>query len=65
MQSAYKVELDRLMQENITTEVNQHTEWVNSIVPMTKSDGSIIWCLDPKDLKQSKETNGMSGHWMT
>ena len=26
MQSAYKAELDRLMQENIITEVNQHTE---------------------------------------
>ena len=57
MQSAYKTELDRLMQEDIITEVNQHTEWVNSIVPVTKTDGSIRLCLDPKDINKAIERN--------
>ena len=57
MQSAYKAELDRLMQENIITEVNQHTEWVNSIVPVTEPDGSIRLCLDPKDLNKAIKRN--------
>ena len=57
MQSAYKAEIDRLMSENIITEINQHTEWVNSIVPVTKPDGSIRLCLDPKDLNTAIERN--------
>ena len=57
MQSAYKAELDGLMQEDITTEVNQHTEWVNPIVPATKPDGNIKLCLDPKDLNKAIERN--------
>ena len=56
MQSAHKAELDRLMQEDIT-EVKQHTEWVNSIVPVTKLDGSIRLCLDPKVLQKAIERN--------
>ena len=46
MQSVYKAELDSLMQEDIITEVNQHTEWVNSIVPVPKPDRSIRLCLN-------------------
>ena len=34
MQSAYKAELDRLVKEGIITEVHEHTEWINSIVPV-------------------------------
>ena len=59
MQSAYKAELDRLMQEDIITEVNLCTEWVNSIVPVTKPDESIRLCLDPQDLKQSNQKKPM------
>ena len=29
MQSAYKVELNRLVKEGIITEVKEHTEWIN------------------------------------
>ena len=36
LQSAYKAELDRLVKEGIITEVNEHTEWINSIVPVTR-----------------------------
>ena len=31
MQSAYKAELDRLVKEDMITEVHEHTEWINSI----------------------------------
>ena len=34
MQSAYKAELDRLVKEGIITEVHEHTEWINSTVPV-------------------------------
>ena len=34
MQSAYKAELDRLVKEGIITEVHEHTEWIDSIVPV-------------------------------
>ena len=50
MRDAYKAELDRLLKEGIIAEVkDQHTEWVNSIVPVRKPDGSIRLCLDPRD----------------
>ena len=48
MQSAYKVELDRLVKEGIITEVHDHAEWINSIVPVMKEDSSLRLCLDPK-----------------
>ena len=57
MQSAYKAELERLTREGIIAEVHQHTEWINSIVPVVKSDGSLRLCLDPKDLNQAIERN--------
>ena len=34
MQSAYKAELNRLVKEGIITEVKEHPEWINSIVPV-------------------------------
>ena len=52
MQSVYKAELDRLMQEDIITEVNPHAEWVNSTVPVTKPDGSIRLCLKQSNRKK-------------
>ena len=55
MQWAYKTELNRLVKEGIITEVKEHTEWINSIVPVMKSNGSLRLCLDPKKLEQ--------GHW--
>ena len=57
MQSAYKAELDRLVKEGIITEVHDHTEWINSIVPVVKEDGSLRLCLDPKDLNKAIEKN--------
>ena len=57
MQSAYKAKLDRLVKEGIITEVHKHTEWINSIVPVMKEDGSLRLCLDPKDLNKAIERN--------
>ena len=57
MQSAYKAELDRLVKEDIITEVHEHTEWINSIVPVMKEDSSLRLCLDPKDLNKAIERN--------
>ena len=57
MQSAYKAELDRLVKEGIITEVHDHTEWINSIVPVVKEDCSLRLCLDPKDLNKAIERN--------
>ena len=57
MQSTYKAELDRLVREGIITEVHEHTEWINSIVPVMKEDGSLRLCLDPKDLNKAIERN--------
>ena len=57
MQSAYKAELDRLVKEGIITEVHEHTEWINSIVPVMKEDSSLRLCLDPKDLNKAIKRN--------
>ena len=57
MQSAYKAELDRLVKEDIITEVHEHTDWINSIVPVMKEDGSLRLCLDPKDLNKAIKRN--------
>ena len=54
MQSAYKAELDRLVKGGIKTEVHEHTEWINSIMPVMKEDGSLRLYLDPR-LEQSNQ----------
>ena len=45
MQSAYRAELDRLVEEGIITEVHM------------KEDGSLRLCLDPKNLNKAIERN--------
>ena len=57
MQSVYKAELNRLVKEGMFTEVKEHTEWINSIVQVTKSNGSLRLYLDPKDLNKTIERN--------
>ena len=53
LEEAYKGELERLVQLGVVQEVKEHTEWVNSIVPVKKPDGSLRLCLDPKDLNKA------------
>ena len=57
MQSAYKAEPNRLVKEGIIKEVHTHTQWINSIIPVLKSDGSLRLYLNPKDLNKATEQN--------
>ena len=53
----YKAELERLTQLRVIKEVREHTNWINSIVPVKKPDGSLRLCLDPKDLNHAIKRN--------
>ncbi|PFX13269.1 Transposon Tf2-8 polyprotein [Stylophora pistillata] len=55
--AAYKEELERLCSSGIIEPVQRHTDWINSVVPVFKPDGSIRLCLDPKDLNKSIKRN--------
>ena len=48
-----KKELDSLADREILEPVSQPTDWVNSCVCVTKKNGNIRLCLDPKDLNQA------------
>ena len=55
--AAYKDELERLCSWGIIEPVQGHTDCINSVVPVSKPDGSIRLCLDPKDLNKSIKRN--------
>ena len=57
MQDAYKAELDRLLKEEVITEVNHYTEWVNPIVPAQKPNGEIRLCIDSRHLNKGIKRN--------
>ena len=46
-------ELTSLVQHSIIAKVEEPTDWVNSCVCVTKPNGSIRLCLDPKDLNKA------------
>lgn len=48
-----KKELDSLVAQGIISKVDEPTDWVNSLVCVTKSNGSLRLCLDPKDLNKA------------
>ena len=48
-----KAELERIVSLNVPEKVDHPTDWVNSIVLVEKSDGSICICPDPKDLNEA------------
>jgi hypothetical protein len=70
--NAFRAELQRLQDQGIIVKEDGHTEWVNSVVPALKADGSIRLCLDPKDLNACLERNAyyiktvdeLSAEWM-
>ena len=51
----YKAELDKIVADDIITEVTEPTDWVNSIVRNVTSDGRerVRLCLNPKDLSKN------------
>ena len=48
-----KDELDKMEKMGVIIKQNQPTEWVNSMVTPTKSNGKIRVCIDPRDLNQA------------
>ena len=48
-----KEELKSLVDAKILSKVDQPTDWVNSCVCVTKPNGKIRLCLDPKDLNKA------------
>ena len=57
LKPAYQTELKRLLALGVIAEVKEHTEWINSVVPVKKSDGTLCLCLDPKDLNKAIHRN--------
>lgn len=46
-------ELDRMLNMKVITPVSEPTEWVNSIVLVTKPNGNLRICLDPRHLNKA------------
>ena len=57
--SAYKAELGRLICRQVIIKEDSHKQWVNSVVPPVKADGTIRLCLDPKRLKRQPRTRSI------
>ena len=50
MTDTVKNELSRMVKEGIIKKVKKPTSWVNSMVLVTKPNGSIRLCIDSRDL---------------
>ena len=48
-----KKELDSLVDQGILVKVAEPTDWVNSLVCLSKGTGALRLCLDPKDLNEA------------
>ena len=48
-----KEELKRMVKLGVIEGVEEPTEWVSSMVVVTKPNGSLRVCLDPKDLNKA------------
>ena len=46
-------ELDSLVTQGILAKVTEPTDWVNSLVCVTESNGALRFCLDPKGLNRA------------
>lgn len=48
-----KAKLDRLVPLDVNTESNEAHAWLNLIVPVLKTDGSLTICLEPLELNKA------------
>ena len=48
-----KAQLDKLVKQNVIVPIEEPTPWVNSLVTVEKTDGSLRICIDPRDLNRA------------
>ena len=53
LKEKFKRELDTLTEQGIISPVTHPTDWVNSCVCVTKKNGQLRLCLDPRDLNRA------------
>ena len=53
----YRNELDRLEKLAIITRVKEPSEWISSTVVVTKPNGKVRLCIDPKPLNKAFKGN--------
>ena len=46
-------QLQRIEKLNIIEKVSEHTDWVNSLVIVSKRNGKLLICIDPHDLNKA------------
>ena len=57
LREKYKAELKRLEDLSIITKVNEPSDWISSVVVVTKPNGKIRLCIDPKPLNKALKRN--------
>ena len=53
LRDPFKKELNRMVKGDIVRKVDEPTDWVSNVVCVTKSNGQLRICLDPKDLNRA------------
>ena len=53
LRAPLKNKLDSLVKQEIIAKVDEPTDWVNSLVCVTKANGDLRLCLEPKDLNRA------------
>ncbi|XP_037093124.1 uncharacterized protein K02A2.6-like [Pollicipes pollicipes] len=60
-----KAQLDEMETTGVIKQVQEPTDWVNSMVCTKKSDGTLRVCLNPKDLNKAikSKLDAKNGYW--
>lgn len=53
LRDTIKAELDNMCQQNVIRKIEEPTDWVNSLTYVTKQNGTVRICLDPKHLNKA------------
>ena len=53
LKDTIKLELDKMVDQKVIRPITEPTEWVSSLTYVTKQDGSLRVCLDPRRLNQA------------